>query len=255
MLRTAFGAGPGLEVRTPFVNGKVVGTEFLVSVEQDRTLVDVLEGRMELTNEHGSLTLASNQSAVTLAGQAPQLRVLVRPRDAVQWAMYYQPVVSPVMDPSLPETAYTPTLRESLEELRGGRIDRAFELLEQIPEAGRDVSFYVYRASLLLGVGRLEEARSDLDQALILSPKDGEANALKAIIAVAQNDREQALVSGRMAVEQSPCSAAAKIALSYALQADLELEASRDTLLQAVEEQPDNAIAWARLAELWLSLD
>ena len=252
LLRAALGGATGLEVRTPFVNGRVTGTEILVRVETDRTLVSVLEGTLELMNERGRLMVTSSQSAVTLAGQAPQIRVLVRPYDAVPWAMYYQPILSPLTDSSSSKIARS--LRESFEEFRGGNLPLAFELLDQMPEADRDANFYLQRAGLLLSVGQLNQARFDLDHAFALSPENGNAYALKTVIAVAQNDRKQALLDGRKAVERSPESSAALIALSYALQANLELVAARDILLRAVEKQPDNAEAWARLAELWLSL-
>jgi tetratricopeptide (TPR) repeat protein len=215
-----------LDVHTPFVNAAVEGTEFLVRVGEDRTLITVFEGRVAAANPSGSLILTQNESAVALRGQAPQRQIIIRPRDAVQWALYYQPI--------LPADS--------------------FERLDQIPEAQRDADFYVRRAGLLLGVGRLDEARADLEQALDRDPNDGDAYALRAIIAVALNDRAEALANGREAVKRSPKSAAARIALSYAVQANFELEAARDELLQAVADQPDDARAWARLAELWLSL-
>ena len=215
-----------LDVQTPFVNAAVQGTEFLVRVEQDRAVVTVLEGRVALTNASGSLVVANNQTAVAAAGQAPQLQVVVRPRDAVQWAIYYQPV--------LPADS--------------------FQQVEQIPDAQRDALFYVRRAGLLLGVGRHDEARADIKQALALNPNDGDAYALLAVVAVALNDKAGALINGREAVARSPQSAAARIALSYALQANFELEAARNELLQAVTDSPNDASAWARLAEVWLSL-
>jgi tetratricopeptide (TPR) repeat protein len=251
-LRTAFGRSEGLEIKTPFVNGRVEGTEFLVRVESRHTMVTVLEGRVQLANEHGSLVLTSTQSAIALEGQAPQIRILVRPRDAVQWAMYYQPIMSPLTDSSSPNTAKA--LQESYEEFSNGNLTRAFEFLDQMPETDRDANFYIQRAGLLLGVGQLDPARSDIDRAFALSPENGQAYALKTVIAVAQNDREQALLNGRKAVERSPDSPAAQIALSYGLQANLKLEAARDVLIRTVEAWPGNAIAWARLAELWLSL-
>jgi tetratricopeptide (TPR) repeat protein len=215
-----------LDVHTPFVNAAVEGTEFLVRVGEDRTLITVFEGRVAAANPSGSLTLTQNESAVALRGQAPQRQIIIRPRDAVQWALYYAPI--------LPADS--------------------FEQLDRIPEAGRDARFYVRRASLLLGVGRLDEARADLKQALDHDPNNGDAHALRAIIAVALNDRTEALANGREAVKRSPKSAAARIALSYALQANFELEAARDEVMQAVADQPNDAPAWARLSELWLSL-
>jgi len=71
---------------------------------------------------------------------------------------------------------------------------------------------------------------------------------------VAQNDNAAALRDARRGVELSPDSAAAKIALSYALQADFQIESARDTMQSAVAQRPDDALAWARLAEVELML-
>jgi tetratricopeptide (TPR) repeat protein/opacity protein-like surface antigen len=239
-----------LEVRTPFVSAGVEGTEFVVAVESDRTLVSVFEGLVRLTNPQGSLALARNQSGIARAGQRPQLDVVARPRDAVQWTIYYQPILNSLIDPSAPATAQTLALRESMEAFSQGDLTGAFDRLDGLSEPDRNESFYVYRAGLLLAVGRVEEARSDLNRA----PDSAGSYALRAVISIAQNDPDQALVNGRQAVQRSPRSSAARIALSYAQQANFELEAARDTLLQAVADQPNDTLAWARLAELWLSL-
>ena len=86
---------------------------------------------------------------------------------------------------------------------------------------------------------------------LAKDPKAGLAYALRAIIEVVRNERPQALASAEKAVALTP-SAAAKIALSYAQQADFRLEAARDTLLSAVSQHPEDSLAWARLGEMWL---
>ncbi|MCZ6484308.1 MAG: TonB-dependent receptor, partial [Acidobacteria bacterium] len=198
--------------------------------------------------------LASNQSGIALAGQPPQLRIVARPRDAVQWAIYYQPILTPLIDPSAPATVQNLALRESLEAFSQGDLTAAFDRLEGIAGPARNERFYLYRAGLLLAVGRVEEASLDIDQALVLAPESGEAYALRAVISIAQNDPEQALVNGGEAVARSPRSSAARIALSYAQQANFELEAARETLFQAVQDQPDDNLAWARLAELRLSV-
>ena len=215
-----------LGVRTPFVNAAVEGTEFLIRVESDRTVISVFEGTVVAANAIGSLTLASGESAVALQGRAPERQVIVRPRDGVQWALYYQPI--------LPADS--------------------FEALEKVPEAQRDARFYVRRAGLLLEVGRLDEARAALEQALARDPNNSDAHALQAIIAVALNEPADALASGREAVKRNPGSVEARMALSYALQANFQLDAARDELLTAVADHPDDPRAWSRLAELWLSL-
>lgn len=83
----------GLHIITPFVNAAVEGTEFLVNVTLQQTLLTVFAGRLAATNPLGSITLASGQSAIAQARHAPAFQTLVRPRDAVQWALYYPPVL------------------------------------------------------------------------------------------------------------------------------------------------------------------
>ena len=116
------------------------------------------------------------------------------------------------------------------------------------------VPFHLRQAAILLSVGQVDEARNAIDRALAQDSKAGLAFALRAVIKVVQNEKGPALADALQAVELSPRAAAAKIALSYAQQAKFQLEDARDTLLQAVEEQPEDALARARLAELWLSL-
>jgi ferric-dicitrate binding protein FerR (iron transport regulator) len=82
-----------LEVVTGFVNAGVEGTEGFIRVEQDKTFISIFEGQVLASNAAGSLTLTSGQSGVAEAGKVPVLRVVVRPRDAVHWALYYLPVM------------------------------------------------------------------------------------------------------------------------------------------------------------------
>ena len=77
-----------LDVRTPFVNAAVEGTEFVVRVTDDRTVITVLEGSVRASNDSGTVLIGSNQVVEAIRGQAPVLQIVVRPRDAVQWALY-----------------------------------------------------------------------------------------------------------------------------------------------------------------------
>jgi tetratricopeptide (TPR) repeat protein len=211
-----------LEVMTGFVNAGVEGTEGYIRVEEDQTFISIFEGKVLASNAAGSLALTGGQSAVALAGKAPVLRVVARPRNAVQWALHYPPVmhVSPAEAP-----------KEDL----------------------ADPRFLAYRASQLLAVGRVDEAGADIQRALSLDPKDSDAFALQTIILVVQNERDKALNSAQKAVETGPNSATARIAMSYAQQAAFDLEGARASVEEAVKLDPDNALAWTRLAELWSS--
>ncbi len=51
-----------LTVDTPFIDAAVEGTEFLVQVEAERTLIVVFEGRVRASNPHGELAIASGEA-------------------------------------------------------------------------------------------------------------------------------------------------------------------------------------------------
>ncbi len=214
----------GLKVTTPFLNAGVEGTEFLVTVTGAETFVGVLEGRVKVENAAGALTLSSGQSARAPAGQAPVAGVPVRSPDAVQWALYY-PVV----------------------------VERPPAQLPAAPPGVRDPAFFTLRAATLLAVGRLDEARVDIEQALALEPQNARALALKSIIAVARNQKEEALRLGNEATTRDPSSAVAWIALSYAQQAAFDLKNALASVEEAVKRDSGNSLAWARLSELRLS--
>jgi tetratricopeptide (TPR) repeat protein len=209
-----------LDVRTPFAIAGVRGTEFLLRVEEKSTFMSVFEGEIMASNAAGSVALTSGQSAVAEEGKAPVLRVLARPRDAVQWALYYPPVIYVAPGQAPP--------KEDL----------------------NDPRYLAHRASRELAVGRVAEANADIERSLALKPNYSDAYSLQSIIAVVQNDKDKALDLARRAVEADPNSAAARVAMSYAQQARFDLEGARASLEEAVRVEPNNALAWARLAEI-----
>lgn len=202
------------EVSTPYLNGTIEGTEFVIRVTENQTILTVFEGTVRAANEQGTVSVPSGQSVAADAGKAPQPRTMVRPRDAAQWSLYYPPVLA----------------------------------------AGDAKDQNLQQAAQSLSVGRIDNARTEIDKALSQDPKSGVALALRSIIHVVQNDKAQALVDANQAVALSPDASSPRIALSYAQQAHFQIPQARDTLLEAVKRQPEDALAWARLAELQLML-
>ena len=207
-----------LEVKTLYGHVGVRGTEFFIEVKEDQTFLSIFQGEVLAQNRFGELTLTSGQSAVAKRGKAPEIQVVVRPRDAVQWALYYPRVI-----------------------------------YEEVPEDTSDPRYRAYRAQELLAVGRVDEAKSNIERDLRLDPNNSDALALQAIISVVQNEKEKGLSTAKKAVEADPNSATPQIALSYAQQASFDLEGARKSVEKAVKLEPENALAWARLAELHAS--
>jgi tetratricopeptide (TPR) repeat protein len=202
------------KVETPFLNAGVEGTEFFFRVDKDKAFLTLFEGRLTAANDLGKVTLAGGQSVLAEARKPPILQIVARPRDAVQWTLFYPSVVS------------------------------------ARPGAPPDWRLH---AESLLSVGRVDEARAEIEEALRGDPGNVDALALQSIIAVAQNEKESALELAKKAVDADPKSAAARIALSYAQQADFDLEGALSSLREAVKVEPENALARARLSELLLS--
>ena len=244
-----------IEINTPYLNATIEGTEFLIRAEASQTRLTVFEGTVAAANPQGKVSVPSGHSVTAAAGQPPQPFTLVRPRDSVQWALYYPPIDAVLggqgggIPADLP-----PAIRAALKLASQGDSSGALVRLDRVPPRQRDARFHLYQASLLLSVGRVDEARTVINRALRQNPNAGLAYALRAVIALVRNEQGEALADARRAVELEPEATGPKIALSYVQQSQFELEAARDTLLQATEAEPQDALAWARLAELWLML-
>ncbi len=73
-----------LKIITPYVNGVVEGTEFLVHADPDSSSITIFSGVVTAINQEGQLQLTSGQSAIARKDKAPATRAVVRPFDAVE---------------------------------------------------------------------------------------------------------------------------------------------------------------------------
>jgi tetratricopeptide (TPR) repeat protein len=241
-----------LKVKTPYVNAAVEGTEFVVRADAEQGSVTVLEGRVLAENTQGNLRLASGESAVARAAEAPVLRLGGRPGDAVQWSIYYPPLYDAGAVSGAAE--WTEPTRRSAQAYLAGDMAGAFTAIALVPDSVADAGFYNYRAGLLLAVGRLDQAQADIARSLNLSADNAHALALQSVVALARNDQSASLNLARQANTRDAASVPAWVALSYAQQAMFDLDGALASMQQAVSRDPGNALALARLSELWLSL-
>ncbi|MFT5391046.1 MAG: tetratricopeptide (TPR) repeat protein, partial [Gammaproteobacteria bacterium] len=243
-----------MRVNTPYLNGTIEGTEFLVRVAGSAATITVLEGRVRAENSAGAVLVAAGQEAHSDVNGPPALRTLVKPRDAVQWTLYYPPILVASETGNFPLSREpSQTLTRALNLLREGNPGAALKALDDVPNTDRGGPYYLNRAAIALSVGRAESASKDLAKAIEHEPKLGEAYALRSVIHLVQNRRAEALADAKRAVELSD-SSATRIALSYAQQAAFELEAARDSLMLAAARSEPDALVWARLGELQLML-
>ncbi len=207
-----------LQVMTPYVNGTVEGTEFLVTTDDRQSRITVFSGLVIAANHHGRIDVSDGQTVLVRQDSAPIYEVVIRPRDAVQWTLYYPAILDDSSVAADDETAASPR-----------------------------------RAAAALAAGRAAEARDACTALLADHPDNSRALSLLAIIELAQNNPHSATELARRAWDAAPRTAAAGLALSYARQAAFDVGGARAILTETAAATPDNPLVLARLAELQLA--
>lgn len=230
--------------QTPTASGAVRGTEFHVEVAEDgTTVVTLLDGEVDLTNEHGSLTLNASEApeqATVDPGQAPRRTAVLDAKAIIQWALYYPGVLD---FGELPDgEAVRAAVGAAVEAYLEGDLVAA---LEAYPE-GREpasASERVFLAALNLSIGEVDESIAALDR--LGSASEGErrlAASLRRLIEVVNGQ------AGSKAIETS--SGTALMVESYARQSRYDLEGALEAARRAITEAPDFGFGWVRVAEL-----
>jgi tetratricopeptide (TPR) repeat protein len=236
-----------LSIETPLASAGVEGTEFVLGVAAAEAKLWVFEGRVRFSNPRGQLQVGSGEGALARPGQAPERRVVVRPREAVEWALHYPPLID------LRPEAYPERLRGVLSAYRGNDVPGALAALEQVPAGGRDGRYFLLRAGLLLSVGRIAKAEAALADAELADPKSSGALALRSIVALVRDRKDEALRLAKAGAGLDPRAPLPQAALSYAYQGRFEIEKALEHARRAVDLDPEDALLWARVSELELS--
>jgi Tfp pilus assembly protein PilF len=232
---------PGqIRFHTRTAAGAVRGTEFVIEVDDtDRLVVTLLDGEVELSNALGAVNLASGEQGVAEPGRAPAKTAVLDATSVIQWLLYYPAVLDAEELPF--SDAEKAALAASLTAYREGDLRQALARypLDRQPASAAE---RVYRAGLLLSVGRVSEAENELAAAGAGAPL---AEALREVVAAAQF---RAFPTNR-----APATASEWLARSLYQQKDFDLAAARASAQRAVALAPGFGFGWARLAELEFS--
>lgn len=268
-----------LQLQTPAALAVVRGTDWDVEVEgSGRTTFTVLSGQVEFSNAYGRVDLGPSEQGIAVPGQAPTKRLLVNPRERVQWVM-----ANPVDarrwaefqgDAVAPELAAVqidldagawPQARERLMGLRqngaheaavalvladlaafDARLETAVQELERAWQRTGDTRLAARRAEFLLALDRPEDARSVLDEALARSSSAASSDLLLAdgdwYRLAGRGDESIARYRAGVARSQGDKQKADALGrLGRALQERGDLAAAREALAQAVALDPRSA--------------
>ena len=80
--------GSGLSVNTPAASAAIRGTDWTLRVSGARTTLTVLEGKVELFNPQGTVTVSHGEGATATIGQAPRKYILVDLKEREQILLY-----------------------------------------------------------------------------------------------------------------------------------------------------------------------
>src|SRR6185503_834114 len=230
-----------VQVQTPHATGAPIGTEFVLLVDDDRTLLAVYNGEATLYNQAGEVTLKNGEVGSARAGEAP-VKAAIEAENLVQWWLYYPGVLDAGELPFTP--AERRQLEVSLQAYRAGDLPGALAAYPGYPspEPPSSDASRIYLAGLMLAVGQVDKCQSLLDR---LANQSSLAEALRWVIAAVQGklDKPPKVIT----------SASEWLGLSYYQQARHELEDALKSARKAVELSPEFGFGWERVAELEFS--
>ncbi|MGV6859838.1 MAG: FecR domain-containing protein [bacterium] len=247
-----------LDIKTPYVNAVIEGTEFVVTVTDDSTQVAVLEGIVLTQNDQGSVRVHSGETGYAKAGEAPSQETMIHPRDTVAWSLDYPPVLSrQTLDKRGP---LDDRATAALDAWMHGNALGALGILDQSAEQNsvldpdltldqnNQPAHLLIRAAALLRLGQVAAAETLLQKL----PKDPVAESMLAIVDIANNRLNQAESRIDHALTTAPQLDAAWVAKSYLQQARFDIPGATASVQQAYTLSPDSGLILARLATIHL---
>ncbi|MEW6156621.1 MAG: TonB-dependent receptor [Verrucomicrobiota bacterium] len=233
-----------VKFKTPLASGAIRGTEFHLAVAANgSTVVTLLDGEIELSNDLGKVALASGDQGIVEPGQPPRRTAVISAINIIQWSLYYPAVLD--VD-ALPWTEQdVQPIAASVAAYRRGNLLRALETYpaERTPQTATEK---IYLAALLLSVGQVDAAWQHFP-AELQNDSLGLVNAMKRMIAAIKYQEHG------LAAPEDNSGGTEWLAHSYYLQSRGELKPALEAARRAVGKAPRFGFAVARLAELEFS--
>lgn len=143
--------GQALKVETPAAAAAIRGTDWSLTVDGDKTSLVVLEGSVELVNEHGSVQVGQGEAAVARIGQAPQKVIIVSSDDREQMLFYLSLRDAFTFMPASP--------------LKVPQMRQAIDRIAAKPEESRSAEDWLTLAETQLSLEGRQKAVASLDHA------------------------------------------------------------------------------------------
>ncbi|MGI6525003.1 MAG: tetratricopeptide repeat protein [Bdellovibrionota bacterium] len=277
------------QVKTPVMTAAIHGTEFVIEAAEDLTTTTVIAGAVEGSNEWGNVLARGSEQITAKVGEAPRKALVVDPYQSAQWTFYY-PALLDLADYADFESGASNEEKEAWRDLKAGDNRRALNLRGEawrsrmarsvaalqnkdtdtafaeveIDRADDGASYLLYKSSLHLSFGEVQEAEKNMDLALQRIPYSAKnlqpalksaLYAQRAVLALTNNKIEEAKNIVELGEREDPATSAILLAKSYVKQGEFDLEKAREAAEELLSETPHCVEANLRLAELELGFD
>jgi tetratricopeptide (TPR) repeat protein len=224
-----------VKISTPAVTAAIRGTEFDLRVADDgESVLTMLDGLVDFRNDQGAVLVGPGEQARARIGQAPTKSVLLRPRDAVQWVLYYPGTVSP---------ADYPFLNQNPAQLQ----NTVAAATSRRATAPGDVDNLLLLARAQHDLGKGTEAEATLKAALSAEPRNSEVlTDLAWLYLESGNPRAASDLLGRV----SPPTDRSTVATAMAYYAQGEAQMFFDTIRRVDPERSSLAATQRAFSEL-----
>ncbi|MCU7934646.1 MAG: FecR domain-containing protein [Candidatus Thiodiazotropha sp. (ex Dulcina madagascariensis)] len=217
-----------LEVKTPYVNASIEGTEFVVRIKDEATDVTVFEGLVVASNKAGSIELTANQTGHAAGNQAPVRIARANPRDAVAWALYYPPL------PTRPGPADA-LAQQTIGAIVRNRLDEAAELAKRSLAADeRSAAAYMAQSYVDQARFNIPAALANSRKAAELAPQSALTQARLAEIWLMHGETQAAQLAATQAVSIDPTLSLAHTVLGFASLRKVDLDTAKAAFEKAI---------------------
>ena len=229
-----------LELQTPSAIAAVRGTDWDIEVSAEgTTTLSVMSGRIEVSNEFGQVTVGPTEQAIVKLGEAPVKRILVNPRERVQWVM--APSLVAARWPELRKTS-SGWWQAALQAMENGQFKQLNQQVDaRLQQQTDDALALRLKAELELAAGDLDAAT----QHLLYSWQQSADAAAAARYAQLLRLRDQSAAAQaflQQARQQAPSSIPLILATAEGLRLAGQGKAARTLYQQAVDQSESSKI-------------
>jgi Tfp pilus assembly protein PilF len=217
-----------LEVKTPYVNASIEGTEFVVRIRNEATEITVLEGVILASNEAGSIKLNANQAGRASADQPPVQIETAKPFDAVAWALYHPPL------PEIPGKADA-LARQTIKAIVRSNVEEAAALAKQsLEQDSESAAAYMAQSYVDQALFDIPAALANSQRAAELAPESALIQARLAEVWLMTGNSRAAREAANRATTLDPRLSLSHTVLGFASLRDVNLDSAKQAFKEAI---------------------